>query len=185
MGAAVGCGLRWLASEVDAAIADVRSLARGTYPYVLTDYGLAAALAVAADAAPVSTTVVAEPRRRYAAGDREAMYFCCLEGCRTPQSTQALPRRSASPWMSAMTASVSKCTTGSGVRPRRCAGRRNRVSAPVSAPPSRSAPHTRQIANLTSVVASDGPESLRPEVAWAGCTINHMEASSGHRGVGL
>jgi signal transduction histidine kinase len=79
MGAAVGCGLRWLASEVDAAIADVRSLARGTYPYVLTDYGLAAALAVAADAAPVSTTVVAEPRRRYAAGDREAMYFCCLE----------------------------------------------------------------------------------------------------------
>jgi signal transduction histidine kinase len=60
-------------------IADVRSLARGTYPYVLTDYGLAAVLAVAADAAPVSTTVVAEPRRRYAAGDREAMYFCCLE----------------------------------------------------------------------------------------------------------
>ena len=71
--------LRELAGEVDAAIADVRSLARGTYPYVLTDYGLAAALAVAADDAPVSTTVVAEPRRRYAAEIENAVYFCCLE----------------------------------------------------------------------------------------------------------
>ena len=68
-----------LASEVDAAIAEVGSLARGTYPYVLTDQGLAAALALAAGDAPVSTTVVAEPRRRYAAAIEQAVYFCCLE----------------------------------------------------------------------------------------------------------
>ena len=71
--------LRELASEVDAAIADVGSLARGTYPFVLTDQGLAAALAVAASDAAVSTTVVAEPRRRYAAEIENAVYFCCLE----------------------------------------------------------------------------------------------------------
>jgi hypothetical protein len=70
-------------------IADVRSLARGTYPYVLTDYGLAAVLAVAADAAPVSTTVVAEPRRRYAAGDRECHGLLLPGGSAgTPQSTR-------------------------------------------------------------------------------------------------
>ena len=77
--AAAPLALRELASEVDAAIADVRSLARDTYPYVLTDQGLAAALAVAADDASISTTVVAEPRRRYAAEIENAVYFCCLE----------------------------------------------------------------------------------------------------------
>lgn len=70
--------LRELASEVDAAIDDVHSLARGTYPYVLTDQGLAAALAVAAADASVSTTVVAAPGR-YAAEIESAVYFCCLE----------------------------------------------------------------------------------------------------------
>jgi two-component sensor histidine kinase len=62
-----------------AAIADVAALARGTYPYVLTDQGLAAALALAAGDARVSTTVVAEARRRYAADIEHAVYFCCLE----------------------------------------------------------------------------------------------------------
>ena len=77
--AAATVALRELAGEVDAAIAEVGSLARGTYPFVLTDQGLAAALALAADDAPVSTTVVAEPRRRYAAEIENAVYFCCLE----------------------------------------------------------------------------------------------------------
>ena len=77
--AAATVALRELASEVDAAIAEVGSLARGTYPFVLTDQGLAAALALAAGDAPVSTTVVAESRRRYAAEIENAVYFCCLE----------------------------------------------------------------------------------------------------------
>ena len=71
--------LRGLANELDAAIADVRSLARGTYPYVLTERGVAAALAIAAADAPVPTTVVAEPGRRYAAEIENAVYFCCVE----------------------------------------------------------------------------------------------------------
>jgi len=77
--AAATVALGELASEVDAAIADVGSLARGTYPYVLTDQGLAAALALAAADAPLTTTVVAEPGRRYAAEIENAVYFCCLE----------------------------------------------------------------------------------------------------------
>jgi signal transduction histidine kinase len=76
-GAAVA--LSELASEVDAAIAEVGSLARSTYPYVLTDQGLAAALALAADDAAIPTTVVAEWQRRYAADIENAVYFCCLE----------------------------------------------------------------------------------------------------------
>jgi signal transduction histidine kinase len=71
--------LRELAGEVDAAIAEVASLARSTYPYVLTDQGLAAALALAAGDAPISITVVAESQRRYAADIENAVYFCCLE----------------------------------------------------------------------------------------------------------
>jgi signal transduction histidine kinase len=71
--------LRELAHELDAAIADVRSLARGTYPFVLTEQGVAAALAIAAADAPIPTTVVAEAGRRYAAEIENAVYFCCLE----------------------------------------------------------------------------------------------------------
>jgi signal transduction histidine kinase len=77
--AAATVALRELAGEVDAAIADVHSLARGTYPFVLTDQGLAAALAVAADDASVPTTVGAEPCGRYPAEIENAVYFCCLE----------------------------------------------------------------------------------------------------------
>jgi signal transduction histidine kinase len=77
--AAATVALRELAGEVDAAIAEVGSLARGTYPYVLTDQGLEAALALAARDAPVCTTVVVESRGRYAMAIENAVYFCCLE----------------------------------------------------------------------------------------------------------
>jgi signal transduction histidine kinase len=77
--AAATVALRDLAGEVDAAIAEVGSLARGTYPYALTDQGLGAALALMASDVPVATTVVAESGRRYAADLENAVYFCCLE----------------------------------------------------------------------------------------------------------
>jgi signal transduction histidine kinase len=77
--AAATVALRDLASEVDAAIAEVGSLARGTYPYVLTDQGLGAALTLMANDAPVSTNVVVESGRRYAADLENVVYFCCLE----------------------------------------------------------------------------------------------------------
>jgi signal transduction histidine kinase len=76
--AAATVALRELAGEVDAAIAEVGSLARGTYPFVLTDQGLGPALALAAHDAPVSANVVADSRR-YAAEIENAVYFSCLE----------------------------------------------------------------------------------------------------------
>ena len=51
----------------------------GTYPYVLTPQGLAAALAAMTNDAPVATTVLVESRRRYAADLENAVYFCCVE----------------------------------------------------------------------------------------------------------
>jgi signal transduction histidine kinase len=71
--------LQELGSEVDAALDDVRSLARGTYPYILSEHGLAPALAVAAEEAPLSATVVVQTQRRYPAEVENAVYFCCLE----------------------------------------------------------------------------------------------------------
>jgi signal transduction histidine kinase len=68
-----------LGSEVDAALDDVRSLARGTYPYILTEHGLDSALAVAAEEAPISATVVVQTQHRYPAEVENAVYFCCLE----------------------------------------------------------------------------------------------------------
>jgi signal transduction histidine kinase len=68
-----------LGGEVDAALDDVRSLARGTYPYVLTEYGLGPALRIAAEDAPVSATVVVETPHRYPPEIENAVYFCCLE----------------------------------------------------------------------------------------------------------
>jgi signal transduction histidine kinase len=79
--AAATVALRELAGEVDAAIAEVGSLARGTYPFVLTDQGLGPALALAAHDAPVPTNVVADSRR-YAAEIENAVYFSCLEAMR-------------------------------------------------------------------------------------------------------
>jgi signal transduction histidine kinase len=71
--------LRELGSEVDAALDDVRSLARGTYPYILTEHGLGPALAVAAEEAPISATVAVQTQKRYPAEVENAVYFCCLE----------------------------------------------------------------------------------------------------------
>ena len=79
--------LRELAGEVDAAIADVRSLARGTYPYVLTDQGLAAALAVAADDAPVADDGGGRTAAALRRGDRECRVLLLPRGA--PERVEA------------------------------------------------------------------------------------------------
>ncbi len=68
-----------LASEVDAALEEVRSLARGVYPSILADRGLSDALRSAALRNPVPTTVELQGVGRYAAEVEAATYFCCLE----------------------------------------------------------------------------------------------------------
>jgi signal transduction histidine kinase len=71
--------LRELGSDVDTAIDEVRSLARGIYPGVLADRGLVAALRSAARQAALPTSVLAAGVDRYSREIETAAYFCCLE----------------------------------------------------------------------------------------------------------
>jgi signal transduction histidine kinase len=71
--------LRALGTDVETAIDEVRSLARGIYPGVLADRGLVDALRSAALQTALPTTVLAAGVRRYSREIETAAYFCCLE----------------------------------------------------------------------------------------------------------
>jgi signal transduction histidine kinase len=65
--------------EVRAALEDLRELARGIHPAVLTDRGLAAALEALADRAPVPVEVAALPAERLPGAVEAAAYFVVAE----------------------------------------------------------------------------------------------------------
>jgi signal transduction histidine kinase len=72
--------LRELGAEVERALDEVRSLARGIYPAPLADRGLVEALRAAARQSPLPATVLATGTTgRYPAEVESAAYFCCLE----------------------------------------------------------------------------------------------------------
>jgi signal transduction histidine kinase len=66
-------------SDADEAIEALRELARGIYPPLLADEGLAAALDAHVRRSPVAVTVEAVGLTRYAPDVEAAVYFCCLE----------------------------------------------------------------------------------------------------------
>jgi signal transduction histidine kinase len=68
-----------LGSEVDTALEQVRSLARGVYPSLLADRGLGEALRSTALRNPVRTTVDTDGIGRQTPEIEAAIYFCCLE----------------------------------------------------------------------------------------------------------
>ena len=68
-----------LATQVDGALEEVRSLARGVYPSLLSSRGLGEALNAAAMRSPVPTAVDADGIGRYRSEVEAAAYFCCLE----------------------------------------------------------------------------------------------------------
>jgi signal transduction histidine kinase len=68
-----------LGSQANAALEDLRSLARGIYPPLLADKGLAAALESQARKAAVPTTIEADGIGRYAQDIESTIYFCTLE----------------------------------------------------------------------------------------------------------
>jgi signal transduction histidine kinase len=68
-----------LCAELNQAGADLRRLACGIYPPVLTDLGLPAALTAAAARCPRPVTVHAGTAARYPPAVEAALYFCCLE----------------------------------------------------------------------------------------------------------
>jgi signal transduction histidine kinase len=71
--------LRTLGDEVDETIDEIRALARGVYPSLLEDRGLAEALRSAALRVPVSASVKPGGIGRYPHDVESAVYFCCLE----------------------------------------------------------------------------------------------------------
>jgi signal transduction histidine kinase len=75
-GAAV---LRRLGGDVEDALEEVRSLARGIYPASLADRGLLEGLRAAALRSPLPTTVLAAGIGRHSREIESAAYFCCLE----------------------------------------------------------------------------------------------------------
>src|SRR6266702_8042863 len=61
------------------ALDQLRDLARGIYPPLLADKGLAAALEAQARKAVVATTVQSDGIRRYPEEVESAVYFCAME----------------------------------------------------------------------------------------------------------
>jgi len=71
--------LRETESELDEALEDVRSLARGIYPSLLADQGLREALRAVALRAPLRTSLECKGIGRYPPEVESAVYFSCLE----------------------------------------------------------------------------------------------------------
>jgi signal transduction histidine kinase len=71
--------LEGVQSDLQDSIDTLRDLARGIYPPLLADQGLASALEAQARKATVLTTVEANGIARYSQEVEAAAYFCCLE----------------------------------------------------------------------------------------------------------
>ena len=71
--------LAGLQGQTNAALDDLRDLARGIYPPLLADKGLASALTAQARKAAMPTTVEADDLGRYPQDVEAAVYFTCLE----------------------------------------------------------------------------------------------------------
>jgi signal transduction histidine kinase len=68
-----------LGGQIEHTIEELRRLARGSYPAVLTEHGLAHALRVAALESPLPAVVHARTLGRYPAPVEAAVYFSCVE----------------------------------------------------------------------------------------------------------
>jgi signal transduction histidine kinase len=77
--AAARDAMRALQADTNAALEDLRDLARGIYPPLLADRGLEAALAAQAQKATTPVTVDATAIARYPREIESTVYFCALE----------------------------------------------------------------------------------------------------------
>jgi signal transduction histidine kinase len=68
-----------LQADAVGALENLRDLARGIYPPLLADLGLAAALGAQASKSPVPVAVEADGIGRFGQDTEAAVYFCCLE----------------------------------------------------------------------------------------------------------
>ena len=65
--------------EVEETIDEVRALARGIYPSVLSEHGLAAALQTAARASPIPISLDLDGIGRFSPEVENTVYFACVE----------------------------------------------------------------------------------------------------------
>ena len=68
-----------LQTDAAGALENLRDLARGIYPPLLADLGLAAALSAQAGKSALPVAVVADGIGRFGQDAEAAVYFCCLE----------------------------------------------------------------------------------------------------------
>ena len=68
-----------LQTDTAGALENLRDLARGIYPPLLADLGLAAALNAQVGKSPLPVTVEADGVGRFGQDTEAAVYFCCLE----------------------------------------------------------------------------------------------------------
>ena len=68
-----------LGADTEATLEELRNLARGVYPALLAEHGLARALASVADSAPLPVRVDATALGRLPPEIEATIYFCCLE----------------------------------------------------------------------------------------------------------
>jgi signal transduction histidine kinase len=71
--------LTQLQAETNETLENLRDLARGIYPPLLADKGLATALDSQSRKVPIPVTVEGDRQLRFAAEVEAAVYFCCLE----------------------------------------------------------------------------------------------------------
>jgi signal transduction histidine kinase len=74
-------GMDQAGAEIGAAIEELRELAHGIYPAVLTDEGLAAAVEALCERAVIPVRVVAVPEGRFPPPAEAAAYFLIAEAC--------------------------------------------------------------------------------------------------------
>ncbi len=88
-----------LERELDEALDELQSVARGIYPQVLAQHGLAAALRSAVQTAAIPVSITDDGLRRHSSAVELAVYYCCLEALQNA-AKHAGPGASASIWLS-------------------------------------------------------------------------------------
>ena len=88
-----------LERELDEALDELQSVARGIYPQVLAQHGLAAALRSAVQSAAIPVSVTDDGLSRYPGAVELAVYYCCLEALQNA-AKHAGPGASVGIWLS-------------------------------------------------------------------------------------
>ena len=143
------------AAELEAAVKELRQLAQGLHPSILTDSGLGLALSAAARRCPVPVTVHADIGRRYPPPVEATAYYLVVEaltntakhaGATAAQIT--VFEANASLWVEVLDDGAGGAAVGAGIGPHRAAGpRRGHRVAPWSSTAD-PAPGTRLAAQI-------------------------------------